>query len=227
MSMSLQPADYFAHLSNLLLLVSYSVRDILWLRWFAVAAAFIVMPYYLYQSQILWPPIVWGSVFAVINLYQISRIYAERRPVVLSAEEQKLYDLAFTSLRPREFMSLTLVGEWRTAEPGQCVVKQGAHVTSLCIAIAGNVQVCQGDRAIGIIPPGHILGTTFALIGQPSPIDVKFVEDGRYMLWPLDNLLKFMEQRPDLRVALQGLASRDLAQKIEGMLERELQVSPV
>ena len=53
---TLQLAEYLAHLSNLMLLVSYSVRDILWLRWFAVAAAFIVMPYYLAQPQVLWPP---------------------------------------------------------------------------------------------------------------------------------------------------------------------------
>ena len=37
--MNSQLADYLVHFANILLLVSYSVRDILWLRWFAVAAA--------------------------------------------------------------------------------------------------------------------------------------------------------------------------------------------
>ena len=31
--------DYLVHFSNILMLVSYSVRDILWLPWFAVAPA--------------------------------------------------------------------------------------------------------------------------------------------------------------------------------------------
>jgi hypothetical protein len=57
-------AEYLVHFSNVLMLVSYSVRDILWLRWFAV----------------------------------------ERRPVVLSDDEQRLYELGFRSLRPREFV---------------------------------------------------------------------------------------------------------------------------
>jgi hypothetical protein len=35
----MHPTDYLVHLSNVLMLVAYSVRDILWLRWFAVAAA--------------------------------------------------------------------------------------------------------------------------------------------------------------------------------------------
>src|SRR5262245_58871306 len=100
--MSLAPLDYLAHLSNLLMLASYSVRDILWLRWLAVAAALMVIPYYLFQSSVLWPPIFWGSVFIVINLFPIWRIYWERRPVVLSADEQTLYDLGFQALRPRD-----------------------------------------------------------------------------------------------------------------------------
>ena len=82
------------------------MRDILWLRWFAVAAALTNMPYFLLQSEVLWPPIVWAGVFTVINLYQIARIYLERRPVVLSDDEQRLYDLGFRSLRPRDFVSL-------------------------------------------------------------------------------------------------------------------------
>src|SRR5215472_9905374 len=108
--MNIQPIDYLVHFSNILLLVSYSVRDMLWLRWFAVAAALINMPYFLLQPTVLWPPILWALVFTAINLYQITRIYLERRPVVLSADEQRLYDLGFRSLRPRDFLSLTLVG---------------------------------------------------------------------------------------------------------------------
>jgi hypothetical protein len=99
-----QPLDYLVHFSNILLLVAYSVRDILWLRWFAVAAALTNIPYFLLQDSVLWPPILWALVFTAINLYQIARLYLERRPVVLSDDEQKLYDLGFNSLRPREFV---------------------------------------------------------------------------------------------------------------------------
>src|SRR5262249_28923214 len=107
-ALSMQPADYLVHFSNVLLLVAYSVRDILWLRWFAVAAALTNIPYFLVQGTVLWPPVLWASVFTAINLFQIARIYMERRPVVLSADEQALYDLAFKQLRPRDFLSLAL-----------------------------------------------------------------------------------------------------------------------
>ena len=108
--MSVHPIDYLVHFSNILLLVSYSVRNILWLRWFAVAAALTNMPYFLYQPSILWPPILWAGVFTAINLYQIWRIYLERRPVALSLDERTLYDMGFHALTLRDFVALGVPG---------------------------------------------------------------------------------------------------------------------
>src|SRR5215472_17380842 len=118
-------AEYLVHFSNILMLVSYSVRDILWLRWFAVAAALTNIPYFLLQRDVLWPPVLWALVFTTINLFQIARIYLERRPVVLSADEQRLYDMGFRSLRPREFVSLMLVGEWKDGVAGNRILAEG------------------------------------------------------------------------------------------------------
>jgi hypothetical protein len=83
------------------------------------------MPYFLSQPETLWPPVLWAAVFTAINLYQILRIYLERRPVVLSEDEQKLYDMGFQSLRPREFVSLVLAGEWKNAAAGDKVLNGG------------------------------------------------------------------------------------------------------
>jgi hypothetical protein len=206
--------DYLVHLSNLLMLVAYSVTDILWLRWFAVAAALTNIPYFLVQPTTLWPPVVWGAVFTIINLYQIVRIYLARRPVTLSADEQTLYDMAFRSLRPREFVSLALLGEWKTAVPGDRVLMEGHAVSSVCVPISGTVRVHREGRDVGVIGPGHLIGTALALTGDPSPVDATFTNAARYMSWPLQSIRSFMDRRPDLRVTVQGLVSRDLASKL-------------
>jgi hypothetical protein len=212
--MHIAPADYLVHFSNVLLLVAYSVRDILWLRWFAVAAALTNIPYFLVQGTVLWPPVLWALVFTVINLFQIARIYRERRPVVLSVDEQTLYDLSFRSLRPREFVALSLVGEWKSAEGGERVVTEGEPISDLCIAIVGSAEVTKRGERIGVLSPGHIIGTALAITGEPSPVDITFTEPARYMRWPLPSLRGFIDKRPDLRGALQGLVNRDLAGKL-------------
>jgi len=216
--MSVHPADYLVHFSNLLLLVAYSVRDILWLRWFAVAAALTNIPYFLVQGTVLWPPVIWALVFTAINLFQITRIYLERRPVVLSKDEQALYDLGFRSLRPREFVSLSLVGEWTSAQAGERIVTEGQPVSHLCIAITGGAEVHKQRERIGTLSPGHIIGTALALTGDPSPVDITFIEPARYMRWSLPSLRRFMDKRPDLRGALQALVNRDLAGKMGALL---------
>jgi hypothetical protein len=201
--MNIQPADFLVHFSNVLLLVAYSVRDILWLRWFAVAAALTNIPYFLIQGTILWPPVLWALVFTAINLFQIARIYLERRPVVLSADEQKLYDLSFKTLRPREFVSLLLAGEWKDAARGERILSEGERATSICIPISGSLAVERQGRPMGEFRPG-----------DPSPVEARFSEPARYMCWPLQNLRTFLDTRPELRVTLQELANRDLARKV-------------
>jgi len=62
--------DYFIHAANILLLVAYSVRDILWLRIFALASALIAMPYFMMQPTPLWAALGWSVVFAAINVFQ-------------------------------------------------------------------------------------------------------------------------------------------------------------
>ncbi len=214
----MQPTDYLVHFSNILLLVSYSVRDILWLRWFAVAAAVTNIPYFLVQDYVLWPPVLWASVFTAINLYQIARIYRERRPVVLSADQQTLYDLAFHSLRPRDFLSLALVGEWCDAQPGERLLTAGDTAARICIAISGDVEVYRGETNIGRLAPGRLVGTGLVLTGTPSPVDARFVASGRYIGWSTQTLRVFLDKRPELREALQRVTSRDLAAKLERAL---------
>ncbi|HSC06359.1 MAG TPA: cyclic nucleotide-binding domain-containing protein [Steroidobacteraceae bacterium] len=213
--MNIQPADLLVHFSNILLLISYSVRNILWLRWFAVAAALTNIPYFLIQGTILWPPVIWAMVFTAINLFQIARIYLERRPVILAPDEQMLYDLSFKTLRPREFVSLLLAGQWKDAAPGEQLLAEGERVSSVCIPIKGSVDVLRRGERLGRFRPGDLVGTALALTGEPSSVEARVSEAARYMCWPLASLRTFLEKRPELRVTIQALVNRDLARKLE------------
>jgi hypothetical protein len=211
----MRASDILIHSANVLLLVSYSVSSFLWLRWFAVASAFTAIPYYLVQQHILWPPILWGLVFTAINLYHIALIYLERRPVLLSADEQKLYDFGFRSLRPRDFVSLMLVGEWKDAIPGTRLLAEGECASAICISIAGVVEIQRQGRNIGSIAPGRLIGTALILTDNPSPVSASFREPGRYFQWSVGNLRVFLNKKPELRTTVQALVNRDLAEKVE------------
>src|SRR5437762_12986149 len=93
--------NYFIHAANVLLVVAYSVRDILWLRLFAVAAPLISIPYFVLQPTMLWAPLSWSVVVAAINLGQSWRLFIERRPVTLTPAEQDIRRPVLPAFPPR------------------------------------------------------------------------------------------------------------------------------
>jgi len=102
--------DYFIHAANGLLLLAYSVREILWLRVFALASSLIAIPYFALQPSPLWVPIGWSAVFSGINLVQTFRLIAERRPVKLTADEEEIRRLVFGYLPARKVLQVLSIG---------------------------------------------------------------------------------------------------------------------
>ena len=54
--------NFFLNLANVILVVGYSVRDMLWLRLLAVASSFIALPYFFLQPTPLRTPILWSNI---------------------------------------------------------------------------------------------------------------------------------------------------------------------
>src|SRR5439155_26421348 len=117
--------NYFIHAGNVLLLVAYSVRDILWLRLFAVGAALISIPYFVLQPTMLWAPVSWTVVLAAINLVQSRRLFIERRPVKLTPEEAEVRRLVFRDLPPRNVLQVLSTASWTSPEVGERLIDSG------------------------------------------------------------------------------------------------------
>src|SRR6187549_2136561 len=117
--------DLLMNLANVLYLFSFMVRDILWLRGLAVIAAACLIPYFYFRPEPLLTPIYWNLVFAALNIYWICRLLLERRPVKLSTEEQRLCELVFRTMTPREMIKLLKLATWENAEAGECFVERG------------------------------------------------------------------------------------------------------
>src|ERR1700745_2865416 len=137
--------SYFLHAANILLLVAYSVRNILWLRLFSVAASLIALPYFILQPEPLWEPIIWSSVFAAINSFQSWRLFVERRPVKLTPEEEEIRRIAFPDLSPRKVLQILSIGAWTTVEIGERMLEWGKSVEAISIMVGGKGRVPRGD----------------------------------------------------------------------------------
>jgi hypothetical protein len=207
--------NYFIHAANVLLLVAYSVRDILWLRLFAVGASLISIPYFLLQPTKLWAPLSWSVVFAAINLLQSWRLFIERRPVKLTPDEEDIRRLVFRDLPPRKVLQVLNIGSWTTLEVGQRLMEQGKLSETVSVIVRGKVRVTRDGRVLGDLIAGDFVGSALILSGIPAEVDAVTVEPGRAMRWEVGALERYLTANPEARTVMLQHVARDLAEKVE------------
>ena len=207
--------NYFIHAANILLVVAYSVRDILWLRLFAVGAALISIPYFVLQPTTLWAPLSWSVVFAAINLLQSWRLFIERRPVKLTPEEEYIRRLVFRDLPPRKVLQVLSIGSWTTLEVGQRLIEQGKLPETVSLIVRGKVRVTRDGRVLGDLIAGDFVGSALILSGIPAEVDAVTVEPGRAMRWEVGALQRYLTANPETRTVMVQHVARDLAAKVE------------
>ena len=207
--------NYFIHAANVLLLVAYSVRDILWLRLFAVGASLISIPYFLLQSTTLWAPLSWSVVFAAINLLQSWRLFIERREVKLTPEEEDIRRLVFRDLPPRKVLQVLSIGSWTTLEVGQRLIEKGKLPETVSLIVRGKVRITRDGGVLGDLIAGDFVGSALILSGIPAEADAVTVEPGRAMRWEVEVLERYLTANPETRTVMLQHVARDLAAKVE------------
>lgn len=204
-------ADFWVHGSNLLLLVGYTRRDMIPLRIFALAAALTIIPYYVVQPTVLWPPILWSGVYAGVHGYHLFRLILERRPFKMTVDEQRLYERNFSSLQPFEFRQVIDSGEWSEAELGSRLQVDADEVLLL---FEGRIRLSRGGAEITTLAPGQLVGVALQIEQALSGFELEATTPVRLVRWSLSILEAQMEESPQIRAALTALLNHDLARKL-------------
>jgi len=205
------------HLANALYLVSYAVKEILWLRVLTVLAGVMTLVATLEaDARAPTAAYVWQGVFFVINVARLVQLVLERRPVRLAPELQRLADGVLRQLRPREIVRLVGIGEVRDHAPGERVVRRGEPLACLVIVLAGTARVVRDDAAAVELAHGAFVGELAYLTGKPPAADVVAATALKVVRWPSAALRAYLAARPDVRTAIQSVLAADLADKLRG-----------
>lgn len=202
------------HVANVLYVISYLVKDILWLRLLTVVAGSVLLAYYALLPVPLWAAIGWNVIFLVINLRQIQVLLLERRPVRLSPEEMRLHQLAFRSLTQREFAKLLRLARWEDVPADQRFVTKGEALDRIMVIADGRARV-EIAGAPGVeLRPGCFVGEMSFLTGQTPNADVVAAEPSRLVTWRQGELREFLGRDADLRAIVQMAIGEDLVAKL-------------
>ena len=218
--MSLQ-FELLIHAANVLYLLAFMVRDILWLRILTVVAAACLIPYFYFQPEPLFTPIYWNLVFTALNIFWIVRLLLERRPVKLNQEERRLCELVFRTMTPREMIKILKLASWQNAEAGECFVERGKPLDRLMVIFSGRACVEVDGTNVTELQPGQFIGSISYLTQEMAPANIVSLEATRYVSWPKSKLQDYMKNNPDLHAALKTTLAIDLTRWLEASWARQ------
>ena len=203
------------HTANVIYLVSYVMRDILWLRIFTVVAAACLILYFYFLPEPLLTPVYWNILFIALNFFWIARLLHERRPVQLTAEEKQLCELVFRLISPREMISLLKIGTWQTAAANDCLLAGGSELDKLLLIQSGQACLIVDGVKAQTINPGQFMGSISFITDEIAPADFVALEPTRYLQWDKSSLKKYLTKNPELHAAIQAMLSMDLTEKLK------------
>jgi hypothetical protein len=213
--MSLAFIDFIGHFSFLLLALSFFMRDMLFLRLFAMAGQFVGVAFYFFTPKgPIWISMSWVALFFIINFIRIITLIIERRSVSFSDHEKELFQTVFQNFSPVEFMKLMRIGEWRTAEPGTVLANQGEALDDLKMIYNGEVAIYKDEQEIDRSRDGTLIGEMSYIQGGNATATVFVERLTRYVSWPKEELHNLMMRNPTMNLAMRTVFSQDLVRKL-------------
>jgi hypothetical protein len=204
------------HVANVLLLLSFLVTDILWLRLLNVVAGLCFMGFALASTPPAFAMLAWNALFLIINVVQTWRLLLERRPVRLHAEELALYQAAFRALTPREFSRLLGIAAWVSASAGDELVPEGVRLDRVLVVASGGGDVVSRGARVARVGPGQLVGEMSFLTEAKTSAAVVASEATRCLALPSDALRALFRKHPEMRASMQAVIGHDLAAKLRG-----------
>tara|TARA_B110000091_G_C13667618_1_gene412352 strand:- start:156 stop:911 length:756 start_codon:yes stop_codon:yes gene_type:complete len=215
--LTLTMLDVFGHLSFALIAVSYAVKDMLVLRAISVASGLIGLFYnYLLPMGPLWIPIIWISLFMVINGSRIIGLYSEQRSVSFSEDEKELYETTFREFSPVEFMKLMRLANWKEIPQNDFLANEGEVIESLKLLFNGEVIIEKDGKEIARARDGAMIGEMSFLQGGNATATVQASQPCRCVIWPKEDLKNLLKRNPTMDIAMKHVFSMDLTKKLLG-----------
>jgi len=216
--------EVVANTSYAILLVSYIMRDILWLRVLTVVSLSFEIPYFFFQPDPLWDGIGWDVAFIAINAYWIARLAYDRRPVRFTAEQKRLWKTALHRLHPRHARALFKRGTPHSITPNETVFKQGDALDELMLISEGKVELRLNEQKIEELGPGHFIGSANFLerdLDFPAATTIVAVEPTRFITWKQNELRTLIDGDNELSTAIEATLGLDMADLVRRAWNRE------
>ena len=190
-------ATLAGHLAFGLIAFSFLVKDILYLRILSILASLFSVLYNFYiPVEPMWLAINWNIIFVLVNIYHISVIIYEKRPVKMSSKEKELHETMFRGLTPVEFLKITKIAKWKKYKTPLPIITQGKPVNDLILIYNGTVDVLVNDNKVAELKDGQFVGEMSFLTEKPATATCKVEHNAECLVWPQKDFKDLLKRNP-------------------------------
>ena len=205
-------ATVAGHLAFGLIAFSFIVKDILYLRLVSILASlFSVFYNWVIPVEPMWIPIGWNFVFVALNLYHISVIIYEKRPVHMSPKHKELYETMFKNMTPVEFLKITKLADWIHFKSGAVITQKGHAVSTLNLIYNGTIDVSVDDKKVAELKDGQFIGEMSFLTEKPATATCVVKHDTECLVWKQEQFKELLTRNPSLYFTIQSLLSTQVS----------------
>ena len=208
--------NLLGHLSFAIIALSFVMKDILWLRVVSIMGSiFAIVFNYFIPGGPIWIVIGWSLVFIAIHAFSLVSLIRERNGVSFTPEEEEIFETVFHDFSPVEFMKLLRIGEWRSINQNEVLVREGERVGEIIFIYNGEASISSKGKMINSLRDGAFIGEMEFLSEKAATATVQSTSPLRCMVWSRDELKQLLVRNPSMYSGIHSVLSADLVQKLQ------------
>ena len=197
------------HLANVIILASFLVGDVMWLRSLSIIGGGVWVCYFSTEfTEVNWSGIGWNVLFTLINVWYIIQLILERRPISLTERERELKHLIAPDLELREWSKLLQAGEVVSGEA--VLVTEGSSLDSVYLMMSGAGQRTRNGVSEEL-SVGQLIGALPYLTEGLSPEHVESLPGAQLIRWSNNALKVYLNGAPESRAVFQRLLGAEVS----------------
>lgn len=160
----------------------------------------------------LWGAIITTIVISAANVIGFMGLWAKNAAWRVPPDHRDIY-ARFLPILPGDFRALVKMADRFTLDQDTDLTTEGASVDRLYYVVSGIPHVTKG-QAIFQMRPGIFVGEVAYLKGAPSAATTRLKAGDEVLAWDFETLERMAKRKPALKLALDAVISKDLANKV-------------
>lgn len=205
--------EVYVGLAGGLYILGYLIIHQLMMRLVLLLGSFAYIAYYAtVAAEPLWSAIYLTVVMVGANLLGMAGLVLRNAKIAVPREFEDIYP-DFAPLRPGEFRALMKLAKRHTLQQQTTLSREGATMDRIYYVVSGVPEVTKMGATFPLAERIFV-GEVAYLTAKGSAATTRVPAGAEVLEWNLKNLRQVAARRPQVKLALDAVISRDLARKV-------------